>query len=78
MGRPRDKKDLRVFSGRIAEVTCPCIAVLGTDWSFPVAMMTLSGGCLLLMGVWFFKEAWRDFTSEDFLNPLLATAATDK
>ncbi len=29
--RPRDKKDLRLFSGRIAEVTCPVIAVLGTD-----------------------------------------------
>jgi uncharacterized NAD-dependent epimerase/dehydratase family protein len=29
--RPRDKKDLRMFSGRIAEVTCPVIAVLGTD-----------------------------------------------
>ncbi len=29
--RPRDKKDLRVFTGRIAEVTCPVIAVLGTD-----------------------------------------------
>lgn len=29
--RPRDKKDLRVFSGRIREVTCPRIAVLGTD-----------------------------------------------
>ena len=29
--RPRDKKDLRVFSGRIEEVTCPRIAVLGTD-----------------------------------------------
>ncbi|MGB5833339.1 MAG: DUF1611 domain-containing protein [Thiohalocapsa sp.] len=29
--RPRDKKNLRVFSGRIAEVTCPRIAVLGTD-----------------------------------------------
>jgi len=29
--RPRDKKDLRTFSGRIAEVTCPRIAVLGTD-----------------------------------------------
>ncbi|MCC3306032.1 DUF1611 domain-containing protein [Sneathiella sp. HT1-7] len=27
----RDKKDLRMFSGRIAEVTCPRIAVLGTD-----------------------------------------------
>jgi uncharacterized NAD-dependent epimerase/dehydratase family protein len=29
--RPRDKKDLRTFSGRILEVTCPRIAVLGTD-----------------------------------------------
>jgi len=29
--KPRAKKDLRLFSGRIAEVTCPCIAVLGTD-----------------------------------------------
>ncbi len=29
--RPRDKKDLHLFSGRIAEVTCPVIAVLGTD-----------------------------------------------
>jgi uncharacterized NAD-dependent epimerase/dehydratase family protein len=29
--RPRDKKDLRLFSGRIEEVTCPRIAVLGTD-----------------------------------------------
>ncbi len=29
--RPRAKKDLRVFSGRIATVTCPRIAVLGTD-----------------------------------------------
>ena len=29
--RPRPKKDLRLFSGRIAEVTCPRIAVLGTD-----------------------------------------------
>ncbi|WP_411845613.1 DUF1611 domain-containing protein [Roseibacillus persicicus] len=29
--RPRDKKDLRVFSGRISQVTCPRIAVLGTD-----------------------------------------------
>jgi uncharacterized NAD-dependent epimerase/dehydratase family protein len=29
--RPRDKKALRMFSGRIAEVTCPRIAVLGTD-----------------------------------------------
>ena len=29
--KPRAKKDLRVFSGRISEVTCPRIAVLGTD-----------------------------------------------
>lgn len=29
--KPRDKKDLRMFSGKIAEVTCPRIAVLGTD-----------------------------------------------
>jgi len=29
--RPRDKKDLRMFSGRIAEVTCPKVALLGTD-----------------------------------------------
>jgi uncharacterized NAD-dependent epimerase/dehydratase family protein len=29
--RPRDKKDLHTFSGRIAEVTCPRIAILGTD-----------------------------------------------
>ena len=29
--KPRDKKDLRLFSGRISEVTCPRIAVLGTD-----------------------------------------------
>jgi uncharacterized NAD-dependent epimerase/dehydratase family protein len=29
--RPRAKKDLRMFTGRIAEVTCPRIAVLGTD-----------------------------------------------
>lgn len=29
--RPRPKKFLRVFSGRIAEVTCPRIAILGTD-----------------------------------------------
>ena len=29
--KPRAKKDLRMFSGRIAEVTCPRIAVLGTD-----------------------------------------------
>ncbi|AVX05240.1 hypothetical protein MXMO3_02729 [Maritalea myrionectae] len=29
--KPRDKKHLRMFSGRIAEVTCPVIAVLGTD-----------------------------------------------
>ena len=29
--RPRPKKDLRMFTGRIAAVTCPRIAVLGTD-----------------------------------------------
>ncbi|NCF94270.1 MAG: DUF1611 domain-containing protein, partial [Verrucomicrobiaceae bacterium] len=29
--KPRAKKDLRMFSGRIDEVTCPVIAVLGTD-----------------------------------------------
>ena len=29
--KPRGKKDLRMFSGRIAEVTCPRITVLGTD-----------------------------------------------
>lgn len=29
--RPRAKKDLRTFSGRISQVTCPRIAVLGTD-----------------------------------------------
>ena len=29
--KPRDKMDLRMFSGRISEVTCPRIAVLGTD-----------------------------------------------
>ena len=29
--RPRDKTDLRMFSGRIDTVTCPRIAVLGTD-----------------------------------------------
>ena len=29
--RPQDKKDLQLFSGRIFDVTCPRIAVLGTD-----------------------------------------------
>ncbi len=29
--RPRPQKDLRIFTGRLAEVTCPRIAVLGTD-----------------------------------------------
>ncbi len=29
--RPRAKKDLRMFSGRIDQVACPRIAVLGTD-----------------------------------------------
>lgn len=28
--RPRDKKDRRLFSGQIHDVTCPRIAVLGT------------------------------------------------
>lgn len=28
---PRDKKDLHLFSGRILDVTCPRIAILGTD-----------------------------------------------
>lgn len=29
--KPRDKKNLKVFTGRINKVTCPRIAVLGTD-----------------------------------------------
>ena len=29
--KPRPKKELRIFSGRLSEVTCPRIAVLGTD-----------------------------------------------
>ncbi|HEX7132767.1 MAG TPA: DUF1611 domain-containing protein, partial [Iamia sp.] len=29
--RPPAKKDLRMFTGRITEVTCPVVAVLGTD-----------------------------------------------
>ncbi|MBN2841203.1 MAG: DUF1611 domain-containing protein, partial [Coriobacteriia bacterium] len=29
--RPRKKKDLRLFDGRIAQVACPRIAILGTD-----------------------------------------------
>jgi len=29
--KPREKKDLNMFSGQIAEVACPVIAVLGTD-----------------------------------------------
>ncbi|MES9859887.1 MAG: DUF1611 domain-containing protein [Candidatus Thiodiazotropha sp. LLP2] len=29
--KPRDKKELRMFNGAIAKVTCPRIAVLGTD-----------------------------------------------
>ena len=29
--RPRDKRDLQMFTGRIFDVTCPRIAVLGTD-----------------------------------------------
>ncbi|MFF1573645.1 DUF1611 domain-containing protein [Leifsonia sp. NPDC058292] len=31
--RPKAKKDLKLFSGRIFDVTCPRIAVLGTDGS---------------------------------------------
>ena len=31
--RPRDKKELHLFSGRIFDVTCPRIAILGTDGS---------------------------------------------
>jgi uncharacterized NAD-dependent epimerase/dehydratase family protein len=31
--RPKDMKDLRLFSGRIFDVTCPRIAILGTDGS---------------------------------------------
>ncbi len=29
--KPRDKKDLRMFSGRVNDIDCPRIAVLGTD-----------------------------------------------
>ncbi len=29
--KPRDKKELNLFCGKIAQVTCPVIAVLGTD-----------------------------------------------
>lgn len=29
--KPRDKKDLRMFTGQINDVSCPVIAVLGTD-----------------------------------------------
>ena len=29
--KPRDKKDLHIFTGDISRVTCPVIAVLGTD-----------------------------------------------
>src|SRR6202453_299219 len=29
--RPKDKRDLHLFSGRIFDVTCPRIAILGTD-----------------------------------------------
>jgi uncharacterized NAD-dependent epimerase/dehydratase family protein len=29
--RPREKTELRMFSGRISDVTCPKIAILGTD-----------------------------------------------
>jgi uncharacterized NAD-dependent epimerase/dehydratase family protein len=29
--KPRDKKELRTFTGRVMDVTCPRIAILGTD-----------------------------------------------
>lgn len=29
--KPRDKKDLRLFTGQINDITCPRIAILGTD-----------------------------------------------
>ncbi len=29
--RPRDKKDLRMFTGRLSQLNCPRIAILGTD-----------------------------------------------
>jgi uncharacterized NAD-dependent epimerase/dehydratase family protein len=29
--KPRDKKDLRMFTGRLSQLTCPRIAILGTD-----------------------------------------------
>ena len=50
--RPRAKKDLRVFSGRIADVTCPCIAVLGTDCAIGKrTTATVMAGALNDMGI---------------------------
>ncbi|MFT5837443.1 MAG: putative NAD-dependent epimerase/dehydratase family protein, partial [Candidatus Azotimanducaceae bacterium] len=50
--RPRAKKDLRVFTGRITEVTCPCIAVLGTDCAIGKrTTATVMAGALNDMGI---------------------------
>lgn len=50
--RPRPKKDLRVFTGRIADVTCPCIAVLGTDCAIGKrTTATVLTGALNKMGI---------------------------
>lgn len=50
--RPRAKKDLRVFTGRIADVTCPCIAVLGTDCAIGKrTTATVMAGALNAMGI---------------------------
>lgn len=50
--RPRAKKDLRVFTGRIADVSCPCIAVLGTDCAIGKrTTATLMAGALNAMGI---------------------------
>jgi uncharacterized NAD-dependent epimerase/dehydratase family protein len=50
--RPRAKKDLRVFTGRIADVTCPCIAVLGTDCAIGKrTTATVLAGALNDMGI---------------------------
>ena len=50
--KPRDKKDLRMFSGNIAEVTCPRIAVLGTDCAIGKrTTATILAGALNEIGV---------------------------
>lgn len=50
--RPRAKKDLRVFTGRIADVSCPCIAVLGTDCAIGKrTTATVMVGALNAMGI---------------------------